>query len=47
MQNRSMASRTSLTVEDVVVMLEDPEEPVTFGSDDEDILCEDGENIKH
>lgn len=41
MQNRSMASRTSLTLEDVVVMLDDPEEPVTLGSDDEDITSTD------
>ena len=38
-----MCAKTSLTVEDVVVLLDDPEEPVTFGSDYEDNLCEDGD----
>ena len=34
-------SRATLTAEDVVDLLDDPDEPVMPGSDDEDILWED------
>ena len=36
-----MARRT-LTTNDVVEMLDESDEPVMHGSDDEDILCEEG-----
>ena len=39
-----MAGRpqASLTAADVIGMLDDPDEPIMSGSDDEDILWEDG-----
>ena len=36
-----MARRT-LAVEDVMELLDDPDEPVIDGSDEEDILCDEG-----
>ena len=35
-------ARRSLAVEDVMELLDDPDEPVMAGSDEEDILCEEG-----
>ena len=40
-----MAKRR-LTTSEVIGLLDDPEEPVMDGSDDEDILCEEGISIK-
>ena len=38
---------TSLTVGDIVALLDDPDEPITPGSDEEDILWEEGKEKKH
>ena len=37
-----MAGRATLTAEDVVGLLDDLDEPIMDGSDDEEILCEGG-----